>query len=252
LGVLERLCRERGAPLSVVGHDWHFRPVAHSLEGQTFEVWSDEEERQLNALRAAGHTVAWRANRLELGLLGAHQVENAAVAYGALMGLRRAGLPLAPGAIADGMRAARWPGRFEVMRRRPYLVVDGAHNADSARRLAATLLDYFPGRRIGVVFGASADKDVAGMFAELLRPEAGVGLAILTQAVHPRALEPEALAQMARPYGVPLEQASTVGQAIEMAQEWAGPDDVILACGSLFVVAEARSSVMAQAPLPAG
>jgi dihydrofolate synthase/folylpolyglutamate synthase len=243
LAVLEQLCRDRSAPFSVVGRDWHFRPAAHDLDGQSLEVWSQTEERQLEALRSAGHAVAWRPERIEIPLLGEHQVENAAVAYAALAQLRAAGLPLAAGAVREGLRTVRWPGRFEIVSRRPYVVVDGAHNADSARRLAAALAGVFPGRRTCLVFGASADKDVAGMLAALLQPGTGVTRVLLTQAVHPRAMEPEVLARLADPHGVPAEQVATVGAAMARALEWAGPEDVILACGSLFIVSEAQAAM---------
>ncbi|MCC6187863.1 MAG: bifunctional folylpolyglutamate synthase/dihydrofolate synthase [Anaerolineales bacterium] len=250
LAVLEKISSERGAPLSLVGRDWLFRPVAHSLEGQTFEVWTAEEQRQLNALRAQGHAVAWRPNQYDIPLLGQHQVENAAVAYATLMTARGAGLPLAAQAIRDGLRSVHWPGRFEIVRRAPYLVVDGAHNADSARRVAAALRDYFPGQRVCLIFGASADKDVAGMLAELLRPDTGVTQIILTQAVHPRAMEPETLADLARPHGVPAEVVMPVATAVALALARAGPEDVILACGSLFIVAEARAAAQGVVAMP--
>ncbi len=237
--VLERVAAERGAPLIQVGRDWLFRPLAHSLAGQSFEIWSAEQQRQLDALRAQGHAVAWKASRLEIPLLGAHQVENAAVAYAALMALRDSELPIAADAIHDGLRAVQWPGRFEVLRTRPAVVVDGAHNRDSARKLRTALDDYFPGRRVTLLFGASADKDVTGMLAELLPRAARV---ILTQAVHPRALEPGELALMCGGFGGPVEQISPVARAYEIALRSAKPDDVILATGSLFVVAETQAA----------
>jgi dihydrofolate synthase/folylpolyglutamate synthase len=247
LTVLERVATERGAPLTVVGRDWHVRPVAHTLDGQTLEVWSAEEERQANALRAAGYPAQWRPTRLELPLLGAHQVENAATAYAALQALRARALPLAAEAIRAGLGQVHWPGRFEILRRRPYVVVDGAHNRDSARRLAAALDDYFPGRRVLLVFGASADKDIAGMLAEL-GPR--LGRLIVTQAVHPRALEPEQIIALlgAGAAGLPMEACAPVAAALRRALELAGPDEVVLACGSLFVAAEVRA---AQAALTA-
>jgi dihydrofolate synthase/folylpolyglutamate synthase len=251
LAVLEQICQERSARLSVIGRDWHFRPVAHDLDRQTLEVWSQAEQQQLAALPAAGHSVTWRPERLEIPLLGEHQVENAAVAYAALAQLRAAGLPLAAAAVRAGLRTVRWPGRFEIVTRRPYVVIDGAHNADSARRLAAALADYFPGRRVCLAFGASADKDVAGMLAALLGPGSPAKRVLLTQAVHPRAMEPEALARLAEPYGIPVEQVSAVQPAMARALAWAGPEDVILACGSLFVVSEARAAVEALAPATA-
>src|SRR5574341_521750 len=168
LEVLERVAAERGARLMLMGRDWLFRPIAHSLDSQTFGIWSAEEERQLNALRARGRAVNWKPLTLEIPLLGQHQVENGAVAYATLMTLRAQALPISPDAIREGLRDVRWPGRFEILSRRPYLVADGAHNRDSAQKLAAALAEYFPGRRVTLIFGASSDKDIAGMFAELL------------------------------------------------------------------------------------
>jgi len=252
LAALERIAAERGAPLERVGRDWHYRAVAHSLDGQTFEVWSEAEQRQLNALHAQGHALSdWRPNRFELPLLGQHQVENATLAYAALSIARRQGLPLSDGAFRTGFRQVVWPGRFEILSREPFMVVDGAHNRDSARRLAATLQDYFPGRRVCLIFGASSDKDVAGMLAELLAPGGGVAQVIMAQAVHPRALEPEALADLAQPYGIAVAAGNSVASALAQALEWATPEDVILATGSLFIVAEATAAQPALAARPA-
>ena len=245
LAALERIAAERGAPLEYVGRDWHYRPVAHTLDGQTFEVWSETEQRQLNALKAQGHAVAWRPDQLELPLLGQHQVENATLAYAALHAARRQGLPLAADAIRAGFRQVVWPGRFEILSRRPYVVVDGAHNADSAKRLAATVREYFPGRRVCLIFGASSDKDVAGMLAELLAPETGVAQVITVQAVHPRALEPEALADLAQRPGLVVQAGTSVEAGLAYALAEAGPEDVVLACGSLFVVAETTAAMQA-------
>jgi dihydrofolate synthase/folylpolyglutamate synthase len=250
MAVLERIAAERGAPLAQVGVDWLFQPVAHSLDGQSFEVWSAKEQRQVNALQAEGHLPIWRATRLEIPLLGRHQVENAAVAYAALEKLRERGLPLAPQAIQAGFKAVRWPGRFEIMRREPTLVLDGAHNADSAARLAQALNDYFPGQPVTLVFGASSDKDVDGMLRELLRPEGGVRRVILAQAVHPRAQDPEELAdRLQASRALNVEVRTSVAEAVTHALAIAAPNEVVLACGSLFVVAEARAAALAQTPV---
>jgi dihydrofolate synthase/folylpolyglutamate synthase len=245
LDTLARMAGERGAPLTVVGRDWLFRPVSQALEGQSFEIWSAREQAQLDTLAAEGHAVAWRPEAVTIPLLGQHQVQNAAVAYAALQALRGQGLPLAATAIRAGLRSVRWPGRFELAGREPALVLDGAHNADSAAKLAATVREYFPGRRVTLIFGASSDKDVAGMLAALLAPEVGVARVLLTQAVHPRAQDPEEMAALVAARGVAAETAPTVAQAVERALQGAGADEVILACGSLFIVAEARAAAVA-------
>ncbi|MGH2523670.1 MAG: bifunctional folylpolyglutamate synthase/dihydrofolate synthase, partial [Anaerolineales bacterium] len=242
LDVLERLAAERGSPFYLVGRHWLCRPCHHSLDSQTFEIWSAREQEQLDALRVQGHAVKWKPLELELPLLGAHQVENGAVAYAALTTLRELGLPIAADAIRQGFASVRWPGRFEVLQRHPFVVADGAHNRDSAQKLRATLQDYFPSRRVLLIFGASSDKDVPGMLAELLTGESPVWRVLLTQAVHPRAQDPEELAGVVEAYNVPAEAALPVGQALERALQLSAPEDVILACGSLFVVAEVRTA----------
>lgn len=226
---LQRLATERGAPMTLVGRDWLFRPVAHSLDAQVFEV------------QPAGGTPL----QLEIPLLGAHQVENGAVAYAALDILRRRGWAIAAESVAEGFRSVRWPGRFEILGRCPFVVVDGAHNGDSAQKLMTAVRDYFPGRPVTLVFGASRNKEVPAMFAELLGdPATPVVRVILTQAVHPRAWRPEdlmPLAQAASP-AMPLWPVAPVARALEKALELSAPEDVIVVCGSLFVAADALAA----------
>lgn len=244
LVVLERIAAERGCTLTLTGRDVQFKSVAHSLDGQTFDVWTAEHSRQLAALRAAGQPVAaWRPDRLEIPLLGAHQVENAATAYAALQALGATGLPLSADAIRDGFKRVKWPGRFEVMHRSPFVVIDGAQNRESAQRLREAVDAYFEGRRLVLVFGASADKDIAGMFRELL-PRAAV--VVTTQAVHPRAADPDELAEQVRGQGFtgPIESVGPVHRALSRARDLAGAEDVVLATGSLFVVSEARAALI--------
>ena len=136
-----------------------------------------------------------------------------------------------------------------ILRRRPYLVLDGAHNTDSAARLAAALQDYFPGQPVTLIFGASSDKDVPGMLRELLRPGVGIHRVIFAQAVHPRAQDPEELAVLLAGQPVDMEVSACVAQAVERALELAGPAEVVLACGSLFVVAEAQAAALALSPV---
>lgn len=243
LTVLERVASERGCSLTLTGRDVRFKAVEHSLDGQTFDVWTAEHDRKLAALRAAGQAVAaWRPERLEIPLLGAHQVENAATAYAALQALGAVGLPLSADAIRDGFRRVKWPGRFEVMHRSPFVVIDGAQNRESAQRLREAVDAYFEGRRLVLVFGASGDKDIAGMFRELL-PRASTVLT--TQAVHPRAADPDELAELVRGQGFTrsVESVGPVHRALTRARELAGVEDVVLATGSLFVVSEARAAL---------
>ena len=120
------------------------------------------------------------------------------------------------------------------------MVLDSAHNLDSFEKLAQTLEDYFPGRPVILVFGASEDKDVKGMFNAL---KAHLRCVIGTKAVHPRALEPEQIVETARQSGIPAETAERVETALDRALELAESNgDLVLSAGSMFVTAEVKTA----------
>ncbi len=221
--VLERISAERGAPLIQVGRDVLFRAGAHTLDGQELDVWRE------------GQT----AQRLFIPLLGSYQVENAAVAWAALEQFSQRALPVSPEAVLQGFAGVDWPGRFEVLRREPPVVVNSAHNRDSSRKLRQALDDYFPGREVVLIYGASEDKDIAGMFDELL-PR--VRLVVVTKSFHPRAIEPELLVKLAVKHDRPVMVVPEVVDALDEALAAAGDGAVVLATGSIFVAAGVRQA----------
>lgn len=223
--VLINLARERNAPLTQVGVEVKYSAGAHSLSGQSLQVSRENP---------AGATLD-----LAIPLLGPHQVENAATAYAALLVARNEGLSIPDEAIQRGFAGVEWMGRFEILRQDPPLILDSAHNQDSALRLVQTLHTYFPGKRILLVFGASEDKDIAGMFAELLP---ATDLLIASQSIHPRALEAGKLVEMAQAYGKEALAIVPLEEAMRVALEKAGSDGLVLVTGSLFVVAAARQT----------
>lgn len=227
--LVRRVAEQRGAPLEQLNREWHYAPGRRDLSGQELRVWR------------AGHEQG--QEQLRIPLLGHHQVQNAALAYAALKLVDGAGLPVQPKAIRRGMRDVRWPGRFQVISEQPAIVLDSAHNRDSALRLRIALDDYFPGRPVTMVFGASADKDVRGMFLEL---SPRISRLILTQSDHPRAEDPEALAQVAESFGWQPESVAPVAEAMQRAASTSPPEHVLLATGSLFVVGSALAAWDAQ------
>jgi dihydrofolate synthase/folylpolyglutamate synthase len=237
--VVEHIAAERGAPLVKVGRDWLYAPGAHDLARQSLHIWSAAEQPLMDAFVESAGGEEWAPPRYEIPLLGHHQVVNAAVAYATLRILRAAGLSVTEDAIQRGFRDVRWPGRFEVLSTDPAIVIDSAHNRDSALKLRLALDDYFPGAPVTLIFGASADKDIAGMLVELL-PR--VSRLILTQAVHPRAAEPEDIARMAHGHGARAEVIVPVEAALRWAIERARPGEVIVSAGSLFVAGEALAA----------
>lgn len=225
LDVLRGIAQERGAPFTLVGHDWLYEPLPPSDAGEHFLAAPAAQPMQ----------------PYHVSLVGEHQALNATVALAALAHVREAGVPLTDAGIRAGFAAVDWPGRLEVLSREPLLIADAAHNAASARRLRATLEARFWRQPMALVFGASADKDITGMFDALL-PLADV--LIVTEAAHPRAIAAEELEALAlqQGYSGPIERVIGVAAAMARAVEHVGPQGLVCTTGSLFVVGEARDA----------
>lgn len=237
--VVEQTAQERGSRVVMVRRDFHFAAQTHSLDQQTLIVWKADEQPLVDQYIEAGGASDWKPVQLTIPLLGYHQVENAATAYAALQVADQEGLALTKEAIQTGMSNVRWPGRFEILQRKPMLIVDSAHNRDSALKLRLAIEDYVPGKPVILLFGASEDKDINGMFAELL-PR--VKRVIATQSIHPRAIEAQKLVDLAHTYGVQAQAVLPLEKALQTALEQAGTDSVVLAAGSLFIAAAVREA----------
>jgi dihydrofolate synthase/folylpolyglutamate synthase len=148
-------------------------------------------------------------------------------------------LSISEQAIQRGFAEVRWPCRFEIVRREPPVVLDSAHNADSARRLRQTLDDYFPRRPVVWVFSILEDKDADGMLAEL-RPR--LAQVIATQTDHPRALGVQKLVSLVQSAGVPVEAVRPASAALVRAVELAGDRGVVLVAGSVAFAGEMRTA----------
>jgi dihydrofolate synthase/folylpolyglutamate synthase len=224
LEVLERVANEKSCPFILIGKDIKFERLASSLDGQKMTVALSGAERSRSV-----HI------RLAIPLLGEHQVQNAAIAYAAL---KISGIPISDEAIQKGFSEVKWQARFEVVRRDPPLIFDSAHNQHSFLKLRNTLEEHFPGRMVTLIFGASEDKNVPGMFAEM-KPK--IKKLIVTRADHPRALEPEKIIELADQAGLDAEReaVSPVEAALERALAISEKDgSIVLSAGSMFVTAE--------------
>lgn len=215
------------APLSRVGVEWQVQPLAAAAGGQT--------------LRVRGAAGDWQP--LQIRLLGAHQIGNAATAYAALQTLADTGLPVSLAAIQTGFAAARWPGRFEVHPGQPTVILDGAHSPGAARALRAALDTYFPEVPVVLVLGVSADKDLPGLLAALL-PR--IQQAYATQAAQPRAMPAAQLAEQLGALGLPARAEPQPAAALAAAKQACPPGGVVLVAGSLFLVEEVGEDLGAE------
>lgn len=178
---------------------------------------------------------------LEIGLAGAHQVENAAVALTALS-LLPDDMQVSEDALREGFRNVRRnagiAGRFHRVRNHPDIILDVAHNGDGAKVLARTLkssLDH-PEKSVRFVYGAVQDKDVSNVM-EIIAPLASHVYAV--SADNPRSLPSDEVAFQADHAHIPVSDAGTVSAGVESALQGLGPDDTVVIFGSFFVVGEA-------------
>jgi dihydrofolate synthase/folylpolyglutamate synthase len=185
--------------------------------------------------------IAHRWDALCLGLAGGHQVLNASLALAAAEILMEKGLPIGEDSVRKGVAGAQWPGRLELVGDSLRVLLDGAHNPHASRVLKQALQKEFPRRRLIMVLGIMADKDIPKMMSNLL-PLAD--LLILSRPRMDRAASLETLRKNASTWGKPTREVADVGTAVEKAMGEAGNEDLVVVTGSLFTVGEARAHLI--------
>ncbi len=225
LNAIVKICAEKKAKIILVGKDIKFEESEFNCSKEIFNV--------------KGFFGEYRG--LEMPLIGAHQVANAATAIGAVGALSLSNIKIPRDAVIRGLRLVKWPGRIEVASRKPYIILDGAQNRASARALVFAIKRAFKYDKLTLVLGVSKDKDINGILDELLPIADRV---ILTKAkVSERAAEPAKIKELI-PRGREIYLTDNVGEAIEKAKELTVLGGLILITGSLFVVGEAREQIV--------
>jgi dihydrofolate synthase/folylpolyglutamate synthase len=220
LGVLERVTNEKDSELVRVGVDYIPVPTKIDLTGQEFHLV----------------TPAGQISDLVIPLLGTHQVLNASCAVAAALYLNDP--RISESSIREGLSSVVWPGRFEIMEKKPLIILDGAKDAKAARRLSETVKTYLPGLDLFTVISTSSDKDIVSMVRSLADV---TGRFIITEhRIKARTATAEQIEEAVKKTGVPYEIVIPVRKAIETAKSYALEDDAILIAGSVFLVGEAR------------
>ena len=211
--VIEEVCHEKGAVITLAGRDIHWQEEYADLSSQSISI----EGRKANY-------------EFRLPLLGAHQAENASIAVAVLeiLGIN-------PRYIVSGLNKVHWPGRIEILQHKPLVMVDGAHNPDSTRRLVEAIKQHFTYDHLILIVGISSDKDIAGIITQLAPL---CDSAFIARSRHPRSAEPSVLAKEFAKYGINALITGNVAETVSRAIKTAGPADMICATGSLFIVAE--------------
>lgn len=215
--VIAAVCRARNASLCQPDFS-AIVPGDFSLEGQTFSY------------------KGWRG--LRIPLVGAYQMNNAAVVLETVEVLRQRGWSVSDEAVRQGLADTRWPARFEVLRRDPVFIVDGGHNPHGIRATAESLRRLFPGRKITFVTGVMADKDVEHILG-LIVPLAEQFFTVRPD--NPRAMDAGELAARIEAMGAKATACASVQDGVDRAIQAEGPHGVACALGSLYMSGEVRS-----------
>ncbi|MDH7509323.1 MAG: folylpolyglutamate synthase/dihydrofolate synthase family protein [Methanomassiliicoccales archaeon] len=216
LNVIRSVCRERNAPLKIVGSDIKYDLISTTLDGTIIDIE--------------------RIGRVHVPLIGSFQALNAAIAYGCIQELIKKGIDIPDSAIVRGFSETRWPGRFEILSRSPLVIFDATHTPDGAAIVSKDLQELVKGRII-LVLGVLNDKDIDGL-AKHLGKIATVAFA--TAPKSKRAYPAHIVADHLKRYCSQVETVEDVGDAVETALRMASVDDTVFITGSLYTIGEAK------------
>lgn len=225
--MVEETCRQRQAPLYLLNRDFQ---IDQRRVDQYGEVEIDVT------------TMSSRFQNVPVKLRGPHQSTNTAIALAIVDSMRSQQWKITDQAVRMGLTSVNWPGRVEIIAERPKVIIDAAHNWESARALMATLEEIGSVRKTVLVFAATKDKDVAGIL-RLLLPD--FQTIILTRYVeNPRGVPLDELSSLVHSMtSRPFHLAANPDMAWQLARKLASPEDLIVITGSFFLVAELRSKI---------
>lgn len=190
------------------------RVLQESLNGESFSYRSSDGR--------------WY-EKIEIPLLGRHQINNAALALETLNVIKNY-YCISDFQTEDGMRKTIWRGRIEILEREPMVICDGAHNPDGAKSLLSFLQNNFTNQRLIYIMGVLSDKDYEQM-VQILAPSADKIYTVAPD--NPRALSSRELCNCISKYHQNVEERQRLAECLSEVRQKAEKDDVIIICGTL-------------------
>ncbi len=200
--------------------------------------------KDFRAVRGPDNTFSYRSkrsnlNNVRLSMLASYQMKNAALAIAVVEELIKKGYEISDDAIREGIVTTRFPGRFEVLDKNPYIIIDGAHTPEGMRLLKSNIRRLFPRKTVRLVLGMLRDKDYHRLVS-IIAPIAEEVACVPPQSN--RAVDPEELSDVVNSLGIPVSFHDTIEQGFHHVRTRAGRDDVILASGSLYMIGPIRTA----------
>lgn len=222
------ILREDGINISAPQLPGVRKILEHKVNGnikfiENYEVFSVSEK---------GTIFKFNGDKIHIGLVGRHQAMNASVA---ISSCREVGIPIEIKKIEKPLSRTNFPGRFQIVKKRPWIVLDGAHNVDSIRVLKEAILDVF-GRSVLLVFSCLSNKDINGMLCEI-KPI--VKRIYPTTVFSPRSIKLEEIICNSEKAGIKaIDKIENPIEALRKAISDATKDDVILVTGSFYLLGD--------------
>ena len=223
LNEIKRIARERKSKMIYAPDIYKVETRSHSLEGQTFSLMKAKDT----------------FTDISIPLLGDHQIDNAMTAYACIEELINQGFKIGSNAITEGFNKIKWPGRFEIINQKPLVIIDGAHNLDSFKKLSETIKKYLPQKKIILIFGASEDKAVKSMLTTI---QPLIKTLIITRSEHPRAMELNKVESIAKSLNFPYVIEGNIKNAIGEALVHCDNSTAIIASGSIFIAGAVKEN----------
>lgn len=227
--VIEKTCKEKNSKLIKVPRDIseYVAVTSNRLEGKEIKT------QQINLKNEY-------IDSYELSLLGKHQILNSTVVVYAARELMNLGVKISKDNIINGLKSVQWPGRLEIMKNNPLVVIDGAHNIDGIKKLTESIDLYFKYNKLILILGILADKQVEDMI-ETIAPKAERIISVTPHS--DRAELAEDLKIEIEKLGVSCEAIDSYEEAYKKALSYCNDDDLLLISGSLYMIGDMRKII---------
>lgn len=207
----------------------------------------DTSRIQMISATDEGSRFVWQDREWQVPLAGVHQVKNALTAISILRQLRQLGYTLPEGKMAEGLKECNFPGRMQIVRRNPTCLLDGAHNPGKIEALCQALDALYPGKKIIAVMGIMERKDHQTSIPMIAR-RCKAFVAVDAEPGSGLGLPPEQLAREAQPFCKKVLTCPDAETGAKAALALAEPDDVIVACGSVYLLESAGKGFLSNLP----
>lgn len=204
-------------------------------------VAADKKDLNIKEVSLSGNRFSYSGQNYETSLIGLYQIYNSITAINAAQILKDNGWLISNDDIKNGIKAAKWPARFEILRRDPVMIADGSHNSDGMRAFAETAKKILKDKKVIAIFGMLKDKDYDYCMKEL---SAICDTVVVTEVDSPRRETAEKLTACAKKYFKNIYTEKENHNAVKKAMSLANKEDVIIALGSLYMMENIKKSVV--------